>query len=76
MAIHNSDGQSWLTKLECIGEKYQRIVFNNFGRLLNADMLKEELLWLNGKKAVGIPSYAKKWKTVSMFQSQNLSQKT
>ncbi|USE37175.1 reverse transcriptase domain-containing protein [Endozoicomonas sp. SCSIO W0465] len=57
MTVLSNDGQSWLTKLERIGEKsaYDRqMVFNNLGHLLNVDMLKEQFHWLNGNKAVGI----------------------
>ena len=62
MTVLSHDGQSWLTKLERIGEKsaYDRqMVFNNLGHLLNADMLKGQFLRLDGKKAVGIDRVTK-----------------
>lgn len=62
MTVHSFDGQSWLTKLERIGEKSasdKQVVFNNLGHLLNADMLKEQFFRLNGRKAVGIDRVTK-----------------
>ena len=62
MTVHSIDGQSWLTKLERIGEKSacdKQTVFNNLGHLLNADMLKGQFQRLDGKKAVGIDGVTK-----------------
>lgn len=62
MTVLSNDGQSWLTKLERIGEKsaYDRqMVFNNLGHLLNASMLKGQFFRLDGNKAVGIDRVTK-----------------
>lgn len=62
MTVHSIDGQSWLTKLERIGEKSacdKQSVFNNIGHLLNGDMLKWQFQRLDGKKAVGIDGVTK-----------------
>lgn len=62
MTVHSIDGQSWLTKLERIGEKSacdKQMVFNNVGHLLNGDMLKWQFQRLDGKKAVGIDGVTK-----------------
>ncbi|UYM15119.1 group II intron reverse transcriptase/maturase [Endozoicomonas euniceicola] len=62
MTVLSNDGQSWLTKLERIGEKsaYDRqMVFNNLGHLLNVNMLKGQFFRLDGNKAVGIDRVTK-----------------
>jgi RNA-directed DNA polymerase len=62
MAVHSKDGQTWLTKLDRIGElsaKNKDAVFNNIGYLLDADMLKIQYHLLNGRKAVGIDKVTK-----------------
>ena len=62
MTVHSNDRVSWLTKLERIGElsaANKKLVFNNIGQLINADMLKEQYWQLNGKKAVGIDNVTK-----------------
>ncbi|MBI6547529.1 reverse transcriptase domain-containing protein [Xenorhabdus lircayensis] len=62
MTVHSNDGQSWLTKLERIGKKSacnKQQVFNKLGHLLNSDMLKGQLLRLDGNKAVGIDRMTK-----------------
>lgn len=62
MTVHSKDGQTWLTKLECIGELSARnkdMVFNNIGHLINADMLKVQYHLLSGSKAVGIDKVTK-----------------
>ena len=62
MTVHSKDGQSWLTKLERIGELStcnKDIMFNNIGYLINADMLKEQYQLLNGKKAIGVDKVTK-----------------
>ncbi|MEO8402662.1 MAG: reverse transcriptase domain-containing protein [Gammaproteobacteria bacterium] len=62
MAVHSKDGQTWLTKLERIGELSARnkdMVFNNIGHLINADMLKVQYHLLSGSKAIGIDKVTK-----------------
>lgn len=62
MSIHSKDRKSWLTKLDRIGElsaKNKRLVFNNIGHIINADMLKEQYRLLDAKKAVGIDKVTK-----------------
>lgn len=62
MTVHSIDGESWLTKLERIGEKSacdKQMVFNNLGHLLNTDMLKWQFHRLDGSKAVGIDGVTK-----------------
>jgi len=62
MTVHSTDGQTWLTKLERIGELSARnkdLVFNNIGHLINADMLKVQYHLLNGSKAIGIDKMTK-----------------
>ncbi len=57
MTVLSNDGQSWLTKLERIGEKSacdRSVVFNNLGHLIDQSMLKEQFRHLDGNKAVGI----------------------
>ena len=44
MAVHSNDGQTWLTKLDRIGElsgNDKDIVFNNLGHIICTDMLLE-----------------------------------
>jgi len=62
MTVHSKDRESWLTKLDRIGNlsscnKY--MVFNNLGHLITEDMLKEQYLQLNRRKAVGIDGVTK-----------------
>lgn len=62
MTVHSNDRESWLTKLDRIGAlsaKDRRLVFNNIGHILNADMLKGQYLRLDGNKAVGIDRVTK-----------------
>lgn len=62
MSVHSKDGSTGLTKLERIGElsaSNKKIVFNNLGHLLNADMLMVLYHQLDGKKAVGIDKMTK-----------------
>lgn len=62
MTVHCIDGQTWLTKLERIGELSARdkdMVFNNIGHLINADMLKVQYHLLSGSKAIGIDKMTK-----------------
>ena len=62
MTVHSKDRESWLTKLDRIGElsaKNKPLVFNNIGYLINADMLKEQYGQLDGNKAVGIDKVTK-----------------
>jgi RNA-directed DNA polymerase len=61
MTVHR-DGQTWLTKLERIGElsaSDKAIVFNNLGHIMSADMLKEQYHLLDRNKAVGIDDVTK-----------------
>ncbi|EDF6155094.1 group II intron reverse transcriptase/maturase, partial [Salmonella enterica subsp. enterica serovar Give] len=62
MTVLSNDGQSWLTKLERIGEKSARnqsIQFSNLGHLIDSDMLKEQFRRLDGNKATGIDHVTK-----------------
>ncbi|EHF1452832.1 group II intron reverse transcriptase/maturase [Salmonella enterica subsp. enterica serovar Braenderup] len=62
MTVPSNDGQSWLTKLERIGEKSARnqsIQFSNLGHLIDSDMLKEQFRRLDGNKATGIDHVTK-----------------
>jgi RNA-directed DNA polymerase len=62
MTVHSIDGQTWLTKLERIGELSARNkdrVFNNIGHLINADMFKVQYHLLSGSKAIGIDNVTK-----------------
>ncbi len=62
MTVLSNDGQSWLTKLERIGEKSacdRSVVFNNLGHLIDQSMLKEQFRQLDGNKAVGIDRVTK-----------------
>lgn len=60
MTVLSNDGQSWLTKLERIGEK--SALFSNLGHLIDRDMLKEQFRRLDGSKATGIDHVTKtKW---------------
>jgi len=62
MTVHSKDRVSWLTKLKRIGElsaNNKRMVFNNIGHLINADMLKEQYQRLDRNKAVGIDKVTK-----------------
>ncbi|NTZ40944.1 group II intron reverse transcriptase/maturase [Enterobacter sp. JMULE2] len=62
MTVLSNDGQSWLTKLERIGEKSacnKQQIFNNLGHLLSSDMLKGQFQRLDGNKAVGIDRMTK-----------------
>ena len=62
MTVHSKDGQTWLTKLERIGELSalnKWMVFNNIGHLLNADMLKVQYHLLSGRKAIGVDKVTK-----------------
>ncbi len=62
MTVLSNDGQSWLTKLERIGEKSVRdrsAMFSNLGHLIDSDMLKEQFRRLDGNKATGIDHVTK-----------------
>lgn len=62
MTVLSNDGQSWLTKLERIGEKSacdRSMVFNNLGHLIDHYMLKEQFRRLGGNKAVGVDGVTK-----------------
>jgi retron-type reverse transcriptase len=62
MTVHSKDGQTWLTKLERIGElstRHKGMVFNNIGHLINADMLIVQYHLLSGSKAIGIDKVTK-----------------
>ena len=62
MTVLSNDGQSWLTKLERIGEKSacnRQLMFNNLGHLLDVNMLKGQFSRLDGNKAVGIDRMTK-----------------
>jgi Retron-type reverse transcriptase len=62
MTVHSYDGKSWLTKLERIGvlsAQDPRVVFNNLGHLINADMIKEQYWRLDRNKAAGIDKVTK-----------------
>lgn len=62
MAIHSNYGQTWLTKLDRIGElsgNGKDIVFNNLGHIICTDMLLETSRELDEKKAVGIDKVSK-----------------
>ncbi|WP_252748428.1 hypothetical protein [Serratia symbiotica] len=53
MTVLSNDGQSWLTKLERIGEKSacnKQQIFNNLGHLLSSDMLKGQFQGWTGIK--------------------------
>ncbi len=55
-------GKTWLTKLARIGEVSatdSKVVFNNLGHILDADMLKEQYHKLDAKKATGIDGLTK-----------------
>ena len=63
MSVHSKDRETWLTKLNRIGKvsvKNRKVVFNNLGYLINADMLKEQYQQLDEKKAVGVDKVTKK----------------
>lgn len=62
MSVHSKDGNTWLTKLERIGQlsaSKAKIVFNNLGHIIDADMLREQYRKLDGKKAIGIDGVTK-----------------
>jgi group II intron reverse transcriptase/maturase len=62
MAVRSNDGQTWLTKLDRIGElsgNDKDIVFNNLGHIISTDMLLELNRELDEKKAVGIDKVSK-----------------
>lgn len=62
MTVLSIDGNKWLTKLERIGElsaNDEKIVFNNIGYFINADMLRVHYHQLSGSKAVGIDKVTK-----------------
>ena len=62
MTVHSKDRKTWLTKLDRIGELSalnRKLVLNNIGYLINADMLKEQYQKLGWKKAVGIDKVTK-----------------
>lgn len=62
MTVHSIDRESWLTKLDRIGElsaENRYLVFNNLGHLITVDMLKEQYWQLDGNKAVGIDKVTK-----------------
>jgi RNA-directed DNA polymerase len=63
MAVHSNDGITWLTKLKRIGvlsANNRDITFNNIGYLINADMLKEQYMQLDWRKATGIDKVTKR----------------
>jgi RNA-directed DNA polymerase len=62
MTVHSNDRESWLTKLDRIGElsaNNRQLVFNNIGHLMDVDMLKEQYQRLDGSKASGIDKVTK-----------------
>ena len=62
VTVHSIDRESWLTKLDRIGELStgnRTLVVNNIGHLITADMLVEQFRKLDGKKAVGIDKVTK-----------------
>lgn len=62
MTVHSEDRQTWLTKLDRIGNlsaSNKDIVFNNIGHLITEDMLKEQYQKLNWRKAIGIDGVTK-----------------
>lgn len=62
MSVHSKTGKTWLTKLARIGEMSAidtKIIFNNLGHILDADMLKERYHKLDAKKAKGIDGLTK-----------------
>lgn len=62
MSVHSEDRATWLTKLERIGKlsaKDPKIIFNNLGHIIDADMLKEQYQRLDPKKAIGIDRMTK-----------------
>lgn len=74
MAVHSKDGTTWLTKLDRIGElsaENKKLVFNNIGHLINADMLKEQYRQLDGNKAVGIDNVTKNAYGVKLDENIN-----
>jgi RNA-directed DNA polymerase len=74
MTVHSKDGQTWLTKLERIGELSARnkdMVFNNTGSLINADMLKVQYHLLSGSKAIGIDKVTKDFYGEKLDQNIN-----
>jgi len=75
MSVHSNDGKTWLTKLERIGElsaTNPRMVFNNIGHLINADMLKEQFQQLNRNKAVGIDKVTKDAYEIHLDENINM----
>jgi len=62
MTVHSQDRESWLTKLERIGElsaRNRQLMFTNIGHIISADMLKEQFQQLDGNKAVGMDKVTK-----------------
>ena len=62
MTVQTADGKQQTTKLECIGKRAtfkKDTVFNNIGRAVDLDMLRECYRQLHGKKAVGIDGETK-----------------
>ncbi len=62
MIVLSIDGQSWLTKLNRIGEKSahnKQLVFNNIGHRLNREMLIGLFQKLDRKKSIGINGVTK-----------------
>ena len=72
VTVHSIDRESWLTKLDRIGELStgnRTLVFNNIGHLITADMLVEQFRKLDGKKAVGIDKVTKILMKICEFSS-------
>lgn len=62
MSVHSTDGSTWSTKLQRIGELSARDksqVFNNLGHIISVDWLRELYRQLDGSKAIGIDGVTK-----------------
>jgi RNA-directed DNA polymerase len=62
MSVHSKTDKTWSTKLARIGElsaTNTKVIFNNLGHIMDADMLKEQYHKLSPKKAVGIDGLTK-----------------
>ena len=62
MSVHSKTGKTWSTKLARIGEvsaSNAKVIFNNLGHIMDADMLKEQYHKLDPKKAKGIDGLTK-----------------
>src|ERR1700744_2371296 len=62
MSVHSKTDKTWSTKLARIGElsaTNTKVIFNNLGHIMDADMLKEQYHKLSPKKAKGIDGLTK-----------------